>query len=103
MRVRGLWRLRPRQEVILCNDLCHSRRHCPLAGRRKAAHEECASVLLTAGAVRASGWRRLPWVVIALLMWLFTTRGVAIGALVTTVVAGGKDARQIGGHGRGRR
>jgi hypothetical protein len=44
------------------------------------------AILLTAGAARASGWRRLPWAVIALLMWLFTTRSVAIGALVATVV-----------------
>jgi hypothetical protein len=40
MRVRELWRLRPRQEVILCSDPCHSRRHCPLAGGRKAARDE---------------------------------------------------------------
>jgi len=43
-------------------------------------------VLLTAAAVRASGWRRLPWAATALLTWLFTTRIVAIGALVTSVV-----------------
>jgi hypothetical protein len=216
MRVRGLWRLRPSQEVILCNDLCHTRRHCPLAGRRKAARDEWAArctcpgadasrrsfdraearrgelaaifadvdlsdhpdaetverrlrdafqthgeqlprgltgmsravaaatgrrgtrsarllglgarsvaggvrwlwqpdadtkdrralrdmyvsfgaligiaVLLTTGAVRASGWKRLPWAVMALLTWLFTTRSVAIGALVTTVVRTEKSA-----------
>lgn len=43
-------------------------------------------VLLTATAVRARGWRRLPWAAVALLTWLFTTRVVAIGALVTGVV-----------------
>ena len=50
------------------------------------------AVLLTTGAVRASGRRRLPWAVMALLMWLFTTRNVAIGALVTTVVRTEKSA-----------
>jgi hypothetical protein len=227
MRVRGLWRLRPRREVVLCNDRCHSRRHCPLAGRRKAVREEWTArctcpgadasrrtfdradarrgelaaifadvdlsdrpdaetierrlraafqahgeqlprgvtgmsraiaaagtrqpairsarflglgaralargvrwawqpdadadadakdrralrglyvaygaligiaVLLTTGAVRASGWRRLPWAVTALLMWLFTTRTVAIGALVTTVVRTEKGPRHRPSH-----
>lgn len=219
MRVRGLWRLRPRQEVVLCNDLCHSRGHCPLAGRRKVTREEWSArctcpgadaprrsfdraearrgelaaifadvdlsdhpdaetierrlraalqahgeqlprgmtamsraiavagtrqpairsarflglgagalasgvrwawrpgadadadakdrralrglyvayggligiaVLLTTGAIRASGWRRLPWAIAASLMWLFTTRSVAIGTLVTAVVVSDK-------------
>jgi hypothetical protein len=44
------------------------------------------AVLLTVGAVRASGWRRLPWAVSALMTWMFTARTVAIGALVATVV-----------------
>jgi hypothetical protein len=44
------------------------------------------AVLLTTVAVRAVGWRRLPWAATALLVWLFTTRIVAAGALVTTVV-----------------
>jgi len=55
-------------------------------------------VLLTTGAVRASGWQRLPWAVSALVTWLFTTRSVVIDALVTAVVAGGKDIRQMGGN-----
>lgn len=55
------------------------------------------AILLTTVAFRASGWRRLPWAVIALLMWLFITWSVAIGVLVATVAAGGKDARHMGG------
>lgn len=39
MRVGGLWRFRPRPEVVLCNDPWHGRRQCPLAGRRKAARD----------------------------------------------------------------
>lgn len=49
------------------------------------------AALLTTAAVRASGWRRLPWAVIALLAWLFTSRTVALGALVTTVVRAPKN------------
>ena len=212
MTVGGLWRLRPHQEVILCNDPCHSRRNCPLAGQRKAARDEwsasctcpgadasrrsfqrfeddrrqmaaifeevdlsdhpdaetierrlgsafqahgeplppflpgmsrlmaagtgprgtrsprlfrlgagavarairwawqpgsatdaedrrslrgmyaaCGALvgaagLLTTAAVRASGWRRLPWTVIALLVWVFTTRIIAVGVFLTIVV-----------------
>ena len=56
-----------------------------------------SAILLTTVAFRASGWRRLPWAVIALLMWLFITWSVAIGVLVATVAAGGKDARHMGG------
>jgi hypothetical protein len=48
------------------------------------------AVLLTTGAIRASGWRRLPWAIAASLMWLFTTRSVAIGTLVTAVVVSDK-------------
>jgi hypothetical protein len=48
------------------------------------------AVLLTSGAVRASGWRRLPWAVTALLVWLFTGRSLALGVLVTTAVRGAK-------------
>ena len=44
------------------------------------------AALLTTAAMRAFGWRRLPWAVSALLAWLFTTRTVALGALVMTVV-----------------
>jgi hypothetical protein len=44
------------------------------------------AALLTIRAVRASGWRRLPWAVSAVLTWAFTARTVAIGALVATVV-----------------
>ena len=44
------------------------------------------AVLLTTAAVRASGWRRAPWALIAMLAWLFTTRSLALGALVTAVV-----------------
>jgi hypothetical protein len=40
LRIRGLWRFRPRHEVILCNDSCHSRRNCPLADPRRAAWDE---------------------------------------------------------------
>jgi hypothetical protein len=61
------------------------------------------AILLTTVAFRASGWRRLPWAVIALLMWLFITWSVAIGVLVATVAAGGKDARHMGGPGWERR
>jgi hypothetical protein len=39
MRVAGLWRLRPRPEVVLCNDPWHRSRNCPLVGRRKAAQD----------------------------------------------------------------
>jgi hypothetical protein len=218
MTVSGLWRLRPRQEVILCNDACHSRRNCPLAGRRKTARDDwdarCAcpgadasrqtfqkieesrrrsaailaevdlsdhpdaeaierrfhgafeahgepvppllpglsrvmaagtgprgtrsarvfglgaraaadavrwawqpgtdadaqdrrslrgmyasfgalvgvAGLLTTAALRASGWRRLSWMVMALLAWLFTTRIIAVGALVTFLVRHAKSA-----------
>jgi hypothetical protein len=52
------------------------------------------AVLLTSGAVRASGWRRLPWAVTALLVWLFTGRSVALGALVTTAVRTAKSGPQ---------
>lgn len=211
MAVAGSWRLRPRPEVILCNDPCHGGHGCPLTGQRKTARDEwdvrctcpgaaasrrafersegrrremaailadvdlsdhpdagtvelrlrnaflahgtqppnltgmsrvmaagtgprgtrsprllwlgvrataravrwavqpgtdadaddrrslrrmyaadggliALGVLLTAAAIRASGWRRLPWAATALLTWLFTTRIVAIGALVTSVV-----------------
>ncbi len=208
MRVTGTWRLRPRPEVILCDDPCHRRGDCPLAGRRTAAQDEWTArctcpgaeatrrsfarsqatradmaavlddvdlsdhpdgetverrlqdafqahgaqpprgltgmsrvvaagagrrgtrsvrllglgaravaggvrwawqpgagdrrplrrmygsfgvlvgiaVLLTTGAVRASGWRRLPWAGAAVVTWLFTTRGVVAGTVVTTVV-----------------
>lgn len=49
------------------------------------------AALLTTAAVKASGWRRLPWAAIALLSWLFTTRTVALGALVTTMVRAKKN------------
>lgn len=45
-----------------------------------------AAVLLTTAAVRASGGRRAPWALTALLAWLFTTQSISLGALVTTVV-----------------
>jgi len=210
MTASGLWRGRPRRELILCTDPCHSRRRCPLVGRRKVAQDEwdarCTcpgaessrrtfersaekrretaaifaavdlsdhpdaetierrlgdafrahgeqppgsltgmsrmiaagtglrgtrtprllwlgaravgravrwawqpdddgddrrslrgfygglgalvgiAVLLTTAAARASGWRRLPWAVAALLVWVFTARTIAIGVLLTIVV-----------------
>jgi hypothetical protein len=209
LRVGGLWRLRPRPEVVLCDDRCHRDRHCALTGRRKAALEEWTArctcpgadaprrsfersaakrrelavvfadvdlsdrpdgetierrlrasfqahgeqppphlaglsgviaagqgrrglrsarliglgaralvrgvrwawqpgpdaenrhalrrmyvsfgtlvgiaILLTTGAVRAPGWRRLPWAAAAVVTWLFTLRGAAIGTLVATI------------------
>jgi hypothetical protein len=212
MSLGGLWRRPPRPELILCNDSCHNRRHCRLAGRRKAPQDEwstrctcpgadtsrrsfakseekrremaalfadldltdhpdpqtierrirralqahgeqtppflqamsrliaagtgpkgtrsarllglgagaatravrwawqpgtpadakdrrslrrmyaslgaltAVAVLLTAAAVRATGWRRAPWALTALLAWLFTAQSVSLGALVTAMV-----------------
>lgn len=40
MKVIGIWRGRPRPEVILCADPWHGRQHCPLAGRRAAPRDE---------------------------------------------------------------
>jgi hypothetical protein len=217
MRVAGLWHLRPRPEVVLCNDPWHRSRNCALVGRRKAAQDvwsaDCTcpgaedsrrsfarsherrrermadvdladhpnaetverrlrdalvahgkqpppglpgmsqlvaagtglrgsrlarslwlasgtaargvrrawqpdaaaedqrffrgmyasfgalvgiDVLLTTVAVRSTGWRRLPWTAAALLGWLFTSRTVAVGALVATVVHTVQGAAPVG-------
>lgn len=53
-------------------------------------------VLLTTLAVRSTGWRRLPWAAAALLGWLFTSRTVAVGALVATVVRTVEGAAPVG-------
>ena len=42
--------------------------------------------VLTAVAVRSPGWRRLPWAVVALTVWLRTLRGIAVATFVTTLV-----------------
>lgn len=36
---RGSWRLRPQLQLIVCNDPCHSRRHCPVADQTTASQD----------------------------------------------------------------
>lgn len=50
MSLGGVWRRRPRQEVILCNDPCHSRKQCPLAGRRKTPRDKWSGRCIYPGA-----------------------------------------------------
>jgi hypothetical protein len=50
----------------------------------------CLAAVVSAGAVRTSGWRRLAWTVTALSAWLLAARFIALGVVVTTMVRVGK-------------
>ena len=43
LRVRGAWRLRPRQVAVVCRDPWHGGHGCPLAGRREVPADELRS------------------------------------------------------------